>query len=85
LKKGDNITVTILNWFEVESFSGQKYISISTTEWCGGRNYILAWIYITVACVAIGLAVCFAFLLLFGSRSVKSYIDFKNGNVRWSL
>lgn len=85
LKKGDRINITILNWFEVASFGGEKYIVLSTTEWCGGRNYVLAWIYIIVACIAIGLAVCFAFLLLFGTRSVKSYIDFKNGNVRWSM
>jgi len=69
----------------VSSFGGEKYIVLSTTEWCGGRNYVLAWIYIIVACIAIGLAVCFAFLLLFGTRSVISYIDFKNGNVHWSM
>lgn len=70
LKKGDEISVEILSWFPVDEFDGKKYVVLTTTEWCGGENFSLAWTYIIVSTIAIGLAVLFAVLLLFGSRKM---------------
>merc|ERR1712154_377614 len=70
LLKGTMVTIKIASWFPTKDFGGEKWITIAKTEWCGGANHALAWTYIVVACVAIGLTVTFAILLLFGSRKM---------------
>jgi len=70
LSKGTTVRVHIASWFPTKDFGGEKWITIAKTEWCGGANHALAWTYIVVACVAIGLTVTFAILLLFGSRKM---------------
>ena len=91
LPKDTKIRVHVASWFPTKDFGGEKWVTIAKTEWCGGANHALAWTYIVVACVAIGLTVTFAILLLFGSRylylslyfiSIHSFIYFyiqKNG------
>ena len=70
LPEGTSVKIHIASWFPTKDFGGEKWIVIAKTEWCGGANHALAWTYILVACVAIGLTVTFAILLLFGSRYV---------------
>ena len=70
LPKDSQVTVHISSWFPTKDFGGEKWVTIAKTEWCGGANHALAWTYIVVACVAIGLTVTFAILLLFGTRYV---------------
>eukprot|EP01084_Bolivina_argentea_P251970 422823_1 len=70
LPKGTSINIYIASWFPTKDFGGEKWVTIAKTEWCGGANHALAWTYIVVACVAIGLTVTFAILLLFGSRKM---------------
>lgn len=70
LPKGTKINIDIVSWFPTSDFDGEKWVTIAKTEWCGGANHALAWTYIVVACVAIGLTVTFAILLLFGSRKM---------------
>eukprot|EP00483_Globobulimina_turgida_P001411 UN01413 len=70
LPKGTSVNIRIASWFPTKDFGGEKWITIAKTEWCGGANHALAWAYIVVACVAIGLTVTFAILLLFGSRKM---------------
>jgi len=70
LPKDTTVNIHIASWFPTKDFGGEKWITIAKTEWCGGANHALAWTYIVVACVAIGLTVTFAILLLFGSRKM---------------
>merc|ERR1712228_358474 len=77
LYKGTTVTINIASWFPTKDFEGEKWITIAKTEWCGGANHALAWTYIVVACVAIGLTVTFAILLLFGSRKMADVNRFE--------
>jgi len=70
LPKGTMVNFLIASWFPTKDFEGEKWLTIAKTEWCGGANHALAWTYIVVASVAIGLTVTFAILLLFGSRKM---------------
>eukprot|EP01084_Bolivina_argentea_P291742 501444_1 len=70
LPAGTSVNIHIASWFPTKDFGGEKWITIAKTEWCGGPNHGLAWTYTVVACVAIGLTVTFAILLLFGSRKM---------------
>ncbi len=86
MKEGDEIKVTIYNWFPVDDVDAKKYIVLSTTTWVGGKNTFLAWVFIVISVICILLAIVFAIELLCGrGREVKSYIDFaKDGTVRFS-
>jgi len=53
-------TFTIENHFPVESFSGKKWIVLSTTSWIGGRNDFLGWAFIAVGIVCFVQGVAFA-------------------------
>jgi len=77
LEAGSTVTVRIASWFPTKEFDGQKWIVLAKTEWCGGANHALAWTYIVVASVAIGLTVSFAILLLFGTRKMANVHMFK--------
>ena len=59
LKKGDTLTVYALNYYPVDSFSGQKAIVFSTTSWLGGKNSFLGWAYVIVGIVCFFLAIAF--------------------------
>ena len=77
LEAGSIVQVRIASWFPTKDFGGEKYITLAKTEWCGGKNHALAWTYIVVASVAIGLTVSFAILLLFGTRKMANVHQFK--------
>lgn len=60
LKKGDEVTVRLLNYYPVAEFDGEKAFVLSTTSWLGGKNSFLGWAYIVVGIVCIVLAIAFA-------------------------
>ena len=76
LEAGTLIKITIASWFPTKDFDGEKWVTLAKTEWCGGANHALAWTYIVVASVAIGLTVSFAILLLFGTRKMANVHQF---------
>jgi hypothetical protein len=66
LRAGDILSVTISNNFNIDPYSGKKWVVISTVSWLGGKNYFLGAAWITVG------GLCFLLALLFG---VKTLID----------
>jgi len=50
----------IQNNFPVSSFSGRKYVVLSTTSWIGGKNPFLGWAFIAVGIVCFVQGVAFA-------------------------
>jgi len=58
LKKGDIISITIQNNYDISSFSGRKYIVVATASWIGGKNDFLGFCYIIIG------ALCFLFAAL---------------------
>lgn len=61
LDKG-TYNVTITSRYPVSSFSGKKYIVVSTTTWIGGKNPFLGYAYIVVG------AICFVQGVVFGIK-----------------
>lgn len=61
-KKGDVITVQIMDNFPTKDFDGEKWVVFSTTSWLGGKNEFLGFAYITVA------SLCFLFAIIFGLK-----------------
>jgi len=53
-------TVEIENNYPVSSFSGKKFVVLSTTTWIGGKNDFLGWAYIVVGIVCLLQGVAFA-------------------------
>lgn len=70
LQKGDNITVTILNYMPVDKFNGKKKFVLATTTSFGTENKSLGWTLIITALIYIGFAIIFATLLLFKTRKL---------------
>jgi len=54
----------IQNNFDVASFSGKKMFVISTTNFLGGKNYFLAYCYMTVGvlCLLFAFIFCVAYM-----------------------
>jgi hypothetical protein len=63
---GDQIMITVNNRFDVSSFSGEKWVVLSTTSWLGGKNTFLGYTYIVVG------AICLLLALIFG---IKQYLS----------
>lgn len=64
LKKGDQLMVTIKNYFNVnDGFDGTKALVISTNSSLGGRNNKLGIIYMVIGSVSLLTAVFFRILL----------------------
>ena len=63
LKKGE-YTLTIENNYPVKSFDGEKYFILSTVNALGGKNYLLAILYLIVG----GISVVAGILFFFGYR-----------------
>eukprot|EP01113_Clastostelium_recurvatum_P009626 TRINITY_DN1465_c0_g1_i2.p1 TRINITY_DN1465_c0_g1~~TRINITY_DN1465_c0_g1_i2.p1 ORF type:complete len:315 (+),score=65.26 TRINITY_DN1465_c0_g1_i2:173-1117(+) len=53
-------TVTVQSNYPVASFSGKKYVVLSTTSWIGGRNSFLGYAYIVVGAVCLVQGLIFA-------------------------
>jgi hypothetical protein len=66
LYAGDTIRVNVSNQFNIEPYSGQKWVVVSTVSWLGGRNFFLGSAWIVVG------GLCFLLALLFG---LKTLID----------
>jgi len=45
--------VTVQSNYPVDSFSGKKYVVLSTTTWIGGRNSFLGFAYIVVGAICL--------------------------------
>lgn len=65
MKRGDTLSFTINNNFEVRSFGGTKSIILSTVGLYGGNNDFSGVIYILVGCFCFVAAVILAISLLF--------------------
>ncbi len=52
--------LTINSTYDVASFSGKKFVVLSTTEWLGGKNNFLGLAYIVVGSICFFLAAVFA-------------------------
>jgi len=52
--------VDIANNYPVASFSGRKFVVLSTTTWIGGKNPFLGWAFIVVGIICLLQGVAFA-------------------------
>ena len=59
LKKGQIITLTIENNFDVTKFDGKKFLILSTVNAFGGKNTFLGISYIVLGAICIVLAIVF--------------------------
>ena len=59
LKKGQIVTLTIENNFDVTKFDGKKFLILSTVNVFGGKNIFLGISYIVLGAICIILAVVF--------------------------
>ena len=66
LHAGDVIQVQVANNFNINPFSGQKWVVISTVSMLGGKNYFLGAAWVVVG------GLCFLLALVFG---IKTLID----------
>ena len=66
LYAGDVLSFTIAYNFNIDPYSGKKWVVVSTVSWLGGRNFFLGSAWVVVG------GLCFVLALLFG---VKTLID----------
>jgi len=59
LKRGQTVTLTVINRYDVNKFDGRKYIVLSTVNIFGGKNTFLGVSYIVLGAICIVLAVVF--------------------------
>ena len=57
LKRGQTVTLTVINRYDVNKFDGRKYIVLSTVNIFGGKNTFLGVSYIVLGAICIVLAV----------------------------
>lgn len=60
LAAGKKLKITIENNYDVASFSGSKYLVLSTSSWLGGKNNFLGYAYIVVGALCMLVAILFA-------------------------
>ncbi len=60
LYAGDVLNIAVTNNFNIDPYSGQKWVVISTVSWLGGKNYFLGSAWIVVG------GLCFLLAALFG-------------------
>ena len=63
LKKGDTITLSIENNYNVSHYGGDKFIILSTTNIFGGRNIFFGTSFIVVGAVSLLLGLAFPLLI----------------------
>jgi hypothetical protein len=78
LKKGDTVTVNVINRYNTYSFDGEKSIVLGTTTWLGGRNPFLGIAFVSTGGLSVILALLYGGLRLlyprkFGDVSALSF------------
>ena len=74
LYAGDVVRVRVNNQFDVNAFSGSKYVVFATTSWLGGRNNFLGSAWIVVGGLCWILAFIFAVATLLRPPPQKVFI-----------
>ncbi|KAF8279519.1 putative LEM3 (ligand-effect modulator 3) family / CDC50 family [Trypanosoma cruzi] len=54
-----NYLIDIVENFDVFSFSGEKYVSLVTRSWIGGKNYVLGILFLVMGCISFVLSLSF--------------------------
>ncbi|XP_010481493.1 PREDICTED: putative ALA-interacting subunit 2 isoform X2 [Camelina sativa] len=68
LEPGNVVEVNLMNNYNTYSFSGQKKLTLSTSNWLGGRNDFLGITYIVVGSSSIVISIIFMLLHLKNPR-----------------
>ena len=63
-----NYTVIITNNYPVKSFDGKKFFILTTVNWLGGKNYVLAILYLVIG----GFSVISGILFWFGYKKYNT-------------
>lgn len=53
LQAGDNVTFSVINNWEVDSWKGKKSLVLTTTSWLGGKNAAIGRIFIITGSLAL--------------------------------
>lgn len=77
-KKGDKITVSITDSFDVSAFGGSKSVVFSNVSWIGGKNDFLAYAYIITGAVCIFLGILFAIKEMIAPRPLGEMKAIRN-------
>ncbi|KAI9081436.1 hypothetical protein K1719_036582 [Acacia pycnantha] len=77
LNAGDQIHVTLKNYYNTYSFNGKKMLVLSTTTWLDGKNNFLGIAYLSVGGLCFFLAMAFTIIYFIKPRQLgdPSYLS----------